>query len=162
MKQKILSSLLVAITVSTFSASAMAVNLTPTLSGSGCVVTNGDYADTVLGFTAADLVAAHGTIAPGDTIIHSVTFTPNYGVTDASCADATVAIALDSATLPTTGSVSFNSIVISGAGTTASSIVNNTDPVTVTVTMTAQTGLGLASPFTYSIPIALSANVLGN
>lgn len=159
MKNQLISSLLLIAAASATNAAP----LTGSLDGSVCIISAGDHADSALSFTMADLTQTHGSISPGDTITHSVTFQADYGVTDPACADATVAVSLGSFSPPATDSLSYDSLTISGAGTTRSPILNNTDPVTVMLTMTAQQSSGsIASTQTYSVPFTLSADVQKN
>ena len=152
----LLSASLLAITATTNV--ALATSLSDNITGSGCIVNVGEYADDVITITAADLVKAHGVLAPGTTITHVVNLAYDFGVTDASCADATASINLETPTFPASTAVSFDSLVLNG-GFSNVSIVNNTGALSLTLTMTTQAQVSMATPFTYDVPFTMHAAV---
>ncbi|MEZ5537279.1 MAG: hypothetical protein R3F02_16840 [Thiolinea sp.] len=135
-----------------------AAPITKDILGYGCIVTEGNFANSVITITNADLVKAHGVLAPNTTITHVVNFNYDFGVTDTSCLGAKASITLDSTDLPTTSEVSFDSLVIDG-DFTETSIFNNTGHISLTLTMTTQTPVNMATPFTYYVPFTLNATV---
>ena len=152
----LLSASLLAITATTNV--ALATSLSDNIEGSGCIVNVGEYADDVITITAADLVKAHGVLAPGTTITHVVNLAYDFGVTDSSCADATASISLETPTFPASTAVSFDSLVL-GGGFSNVSIVNNTGALSLTLTMTTQAQVSMATPFTYTVPFTMHAAV---
>lgn len=137
---------------------AMATPLSGNMIGSGCIVNAGEYADDVITITAADLVKAHGVLAPGTTVTHVVNLAYDFGVTDASCADAVASISLATPTFPASTAVTFDSLVLNG-GFSNVSIVNNTGTLSLTLTITTQSQVSMATPFTYDVPFTLNAVV---
>ncbi len=137
---------------------ATATPLSDNITGSGCIVNAGEYADDVITITAADLVKAHGVLAPGTTITHVVNLAYDFGVTDSSCADAVASISLAPPTFPASTALTFDSLVLNG-GFSNVSIVNNTGTLSLTLTMTTQSQVSMATPFTYDVPFTLNAAV---
>ncbi len=147
-----------ALALSSMSSIATATPLNNNITGGGCIINTGDYADDVITITAADLVKAHGVLAPGTTITHVVNFAYDFGVTNPSCSGAVASIILDTPSFPASSAVSFDSLVL-GGGVSNVSIVNNTGTLTLTLTMTTQSQVSMATPFTYSVPFSIHANV---
>lgn len=152
----VLSSAVLAL--STFGSVASATPLTSNIEGGGCIVNAGNYADDVITITAADLVKAHGVLAPNTTITQVINFAYDFGVTDPSCAGAVASITLDTPSFPASGAVSFDSLVL-GGGISGVSIVDNTGVLTLTLTMTTQSQVSMATPFTYNVPFTINADV---
>ena len=142
----------------TFSGVASATPLTSNIAGTGCIVNVGEYADEVITITTADLVKAHGVLAPGTTITHVVNMAYDFGVTDPSCAGAVASISLENPVFPASTAITFDSLDLTG-GITNVSIVNNTGALALTLTMTTQSQLTMATPFTYNVPFTMHAAV---
>lgn len=138
---------------------ASADSLDQTLLGTGCVLTVGNYASSKITFTAADLAKEHGTIPAGTQITHTVNFNYDFGVTDTACIGAKVSINLEAPTFPANSSINFNTLELVGGLNNAVLIMNSSGTLSLTLTMTAKTGLGLASPFTYSVPFTINADI---
>ncbi|MEZ5537280.1 MAG: hypothetical protein R3F02_16845 [Thiolinea sp.] len=147
-----------ALALTTLTNIASATPLADNMDGGGCIVNTGNYADDVITITNADLVKAHGVMAPGTTITHVVNFAYDFGVTDQSCAGATATISLDTPTFPASTAVSFDSLVLDGAISNVS-IVDNSGTLALTLTMTTQEQVDMATPFTYSVPFTINADV---
>lgn len=161
MFNKFLPTIILSTAALAFSSASITASATPlnnNITGGGCIINVGDYADDVITVTNADLVKAHGVLAPGTTITHVVNFSYDFGVTDSSCAGASASITLDTANFPASTAVSFDSLTL-GGGISNVSIVNNTGALTLTLTMTTLSQVSMATPFTYSVPFTIHANV---
>ncbi len=161
MKKKLLQTLVFSPAILVFSPvynTAVANPLSENILGYGCIVNPGNYANEVITINNADLIKAHGVLAPNTTITHVVNFTYDFGVTDTSCFGAKASLSLEPTTLPSTSEISFDSLVLTG-GFTNVPIVNNTGSFTLTLTMTTQTPVSLATPFTYTVPFTINATV---
>lgn len=159
MKKKVLQSTILLPLLLTLSPNVTHANpLSGNILGYGCIVQAGNYASDVITINNSDLVKAHGVLAPGTTITHVVNFTYDFGVTDTSCLGSKATLSLDTTTLPATSEVSFDSLVLNG-GFTNVSIVNNTGSFSLVLTMTTQSQVSMATPFTYTIPFTINAYV---
>jgi len=159
--KNLLSSVLLstaALTITSLSGVASATPLNSNMSGTGCIVNVGEYADEVITITAADLVKAHGVLAPGTTITHVVNMAYDFGVTNPSCAGAVASISLENPVFPASTAVTFDSLDLTG-GISNVSIVNNTGALALTLTMTTQSQVSMATPFTYNVPFTMHAAV---